>query len=179
VLWFQRKKSPAVERPWIKLSIDDGCPLEVRGESFYQPTIRALVNASEDREIDDDRLTASLVVSIRREPQNPHDVNAVVVCSIDGKTLGHLPRELAGGYSSALAIAEQRVQVCCDARAYGRLHGREWMIGIWLAVPDADQLADILADVAKAEIHIWHQVPPWLNGRSAILDKTAGRTVGR
>jgi hypothetical protein len=150
--WFRRKKPPVVDRPWIKLSIDDGYPLEVRGESFHQPAIRALVNAAGDREIDDDRLTANLAVSIRREPENPHDVNAVAVCSIKGEILGHLPREIAGEYSSALAIAEQHVQICCDARAYGRLHGKEWTIGIWLAVPDADQLATILTDVASADI---------------------------
>lgn len=150
--WFRRKRPPVAERPWVKLSIDDGFPLEVRGESFYQPAIQALVNAAGDRDIDHDRLTASLVVSIRREPENPHDANAVAVCSIKGKTLGHLPREMAGEYSSALAIADQHVQICCDARAYGRLHGKEWTIGIWLAVPDADQLAAILTDVADADV---------------------------
>lgn len=150
--WFRRKRPPAIERPWIKLSIDDGFPLEVRGESFHQPAIRALVDAAGDREIDEDRLKASLVVSMRREPENPHDANAVAVCSIKGELLGHLPRELAAEYSSALAIADQHVQICCDARAYGRLHGREWTIGIWLAVPEADQLATVLADVAGADI---------------------------
>jgi HIRAN domain. len=114
---FRRSRPQPVERPWIKVACGDGLPVEVRGESFHQPTLRALTNQAGPK-IDDERLSATFVVALRREPENEYDANAVAVRSMSGEPLGHLARELAAGYSTALAVAERRYQVCCEAEAF-------------------------------------------------------------
>jgi hypothetical protein len=52
----------------------------------------------------------------------------------------------AGEYSAALAVEQPGYQVCCEARAFGQLRGGNWNIGIWLALPEADELASLIAD---------------------------------
>jgi len=145
VPWFRRKRKRSVELPWIELSCGGEYPLEVHGESFHQPVILALVNAH-DPQIDGDRIRAEFLVGLAREPDNPHDANAVVVAALSGHALGHIPRDLAAGYSRALVTAGRHVRVACRARAYGRRIGRGWNIGIWLAMPDADDLNSVLVD---------------------------------
>jgi hypothetical protein len=146
---FRRRRPRAVELPWVKVAYDAGFPVEVRGESFHEPMLRALAEQA-GAEIDGEQLRATFPVALRREPENEYDVNAVAVRSMSGEPLGHLAREVAGEYSVALAGAQQSVQVCCDAQAYGRPHGREWNIGIWLALPDAEELAELLAEAPRA-----------------------------
>jgi hypothetical protein len=65
--------------------------------------IRALVNAAGDREIDEDRLTASLVVSMRREPENPHDVNAVAIATSPGPVSCGSPHDMRHAYAEHIA----------------------------------------------------------------------------
>jgi hypothetical protein len=145
-MWlFRRRRPQPVERPWIEVSCGGEFELEVHGESFHQPLLRELVRRS-DPEVADERIRATFKVALRREPENPRDPNAVAVLTLAGDALGHLPRELAAAYSKALTLTEQRYQVCCDAAARGRRIGRDWNIGIWLAMPDADQLVALLAD---------------------------------
>jgi hypothetical protein len=151
-MWpFNRRRSRS-ELPWIEVSCGGDFPLEVHGESFHQPILRTLVNAHEP-EITDDRIRATFMVGLRREPNNAHDHNAVAVAALSGDQLvGHVPRELASAFSAALALSEERFRVCCHARRYGRRVSGSWNIRIWLAVPDADQLAAVLADAAKSTL---------------------------
>jgi hypothetical protein len=148
---FRHRRPLPVERPWIKVSCGGEFPVEVRGESFHEPMLRALADQA-GPEIDGERLRATFAVALRREPENVHDANADAVQSMSGEPLGYLPRELAGEYSAVLAVAQQRYQVCCDARAFGRLDGGGWNIGIWLALPDADQLSDVIADASDGDV---------------------------
>jgi hypothetical protein len=90
------------------------------------------------------------MVAFSREPKNPFDQNAVAVSTLSGDQLGHVPRELAGAFSEALGVCDTRFRVCCQARAYGRRVSGDWNIGIWLAIPDADQLATILIEAAAS-----------------------------
>jgi hypothetical protein len=150
---FRRRRAEPVARPWLEVSCGGEFPLEVHGESFHQPLLRRLVEMSQPQ-ISDDRIRATFTVAVSREPENPHDSNAVAVLTMDGGELGHLPRDLAAAYSDALAPTEQQYGVCCRARAYGRRVGTDWNIGIWLAMPDADQLTALLAEAgAKTGVH--------------------------
>ena len=119
-------------------------PLEVHGESFHQAALRSLVQ-SHRPEIVDDRIIATFMVGLMREPTNPYDADAVAVFSLTGEQLGHVPRELAGACSRALLSSQQHCSVGCKARAYGRRIEGGWNIGIWLALPDAEDLASVLA----------------------------------
>jgi hypothetical protein len=140
---FRRRRPQPVERPWVEVSCGGEHELEVHGESFHQPLIRALVDMSEP-EINGDRIGATFIVAVCTEPKNTHDANAVAVRTLTGDALGHIPRDLARGYAEVLARAEQHFRICCSARAYGRRIGRDWNIGIWLAMPEAEPLATIL-----------------------------------
>jgi hypothetical protein len=148
---LRNRRPRPVERPWMKVSCGDEFPVEVHGESFHEPMLRALSDQA-GAEIDGDRLRATFPVSLCREPDNTYDVNAVAVRSMSGEPLGYLPRELAGEYSAVLEVPEQRYQTCCDARAFGRLNGGEWNIGLWLALPDADQLAALIAEISNDDV---------------------------
>lgn len=60
--------------------------IEVAGESFYRAALdRLVVSGAQSR---------ALAATLRPEPDNPYDRNAVRV-EIDGEMVGHLPRELA------------------------------------------------------------------------------------
>ena len=79
---------------------------EVVGESFYQDALRTL---PEEPTV---RLTA--------EPDNPHDANAVAIQSLDGATLGYMPREEAARYQHLmLELAERGLAAVCQATAIG------------------------------------------------------------
>lgn len=69
---------------------------EVVGESFYETNFRALLGNryGNDTEIDCDAV-------LTLENDNPHDKNAVAV-TIDGKRVGHLPRDKAIEFRRAL-----------------------------------------------------------------------------
>jgi hypothetical protein len=145
---FRRRRPRPVEPPWIEVSCGGEFPLEVRGESFHQPLLRELVKKALP-EINEERIHATFKVALRREPENAFDSNAVAVLTLTGGALGHIPREVAAAYSGAMATTEGRFQLCCNAAAYGRRTGRDWNIGIWLAVPDADQLTILLAEAVS------------------------------
>ena len=117
---FRRERRPQVsELPWIEVSCGGEFPLEVHGESFHQAALRSLVQ-SHRPEIVDDRIIATFMVGLMREPTNPYDADAVAVVSLTGEQLGHVPRELAGACSRALLSSQQHCSVGCQARAYGR-----------------------------------------------------------
>ena len=81
-----------------------------------------------------------------REPANALDPNAVAVKALSGHPLGHIPRELAAGYSQALIDSESRCRVCCEAQAWGQLIDGDWNIGIWLSLPGSRELGALLAE---------------------------------
>ena len=54
-MWPFRRNRTA-ELPWLQVTCGEDFPLEVHGESFHEPTLRALVLAG-DHEISGDRIT--------------------------------------------------------------------------------------------------------------------------
>ncbi len=90
------------------------CNQEVVGESHHLPELRRLFGQVSGREREFE--CSPLLVP---EPDNKVDPAAVAV-QIEGRTVGYLPREIAGAYRQILAALTARGQV---ARVRGRVWG--------------------------------------------------------
>ena len=98
--------------------------MEIVGESQYQEALRDVWQDTKPEREFDARLTP--------EPDNPYDANAVAVQSIDGSTLGYLPRAEAARYQQLLLQLTERGDIpVCAARLAG---GGRKSFGVWLDV---------------------------------------------
>ena len=92
---------------------------EIRGESQYQDALSEICGGkTQDGHLFD------CEASLRPEPENPHDPNAVAVFIHDQK-VGYLPRQTAKRYGKAFGGAS----VKCPAKIVGgwrRREGRSW-----------------------------------------------------
>ena len=87
---------------------------EVVGESYHRDGIAEIVGGSRPESV---KLVAW--ASLVREPDNPHDPNAVAVV-IDGHTVGHLGRKDAAAVAPVLdRIAAARLVPYCRADIFG------------------------------------------------------------
>lgn len=96
-----------IEPDWSRY---EGCrKVNVVGESFYQPALRAVSHCPNGDEPHGYECAAELVL----EPDNPHDKFAVRV-EIDGQLVGHLPRGTAKRLGKRLRglAAEGNAAVC-------------------------------------------------------------------
>jgi hypothetical protein len=104
---------------WLQLPTlrSAGWLVDVVGESFYQDAIEAVSGGRSEDGAVVPLVTAQLV----REPDNPHDPNAVRV-DIGGQTCGYIPRNEAPDYHSTLAAMTEigRPATC-----------RAWITGGW------------------------------------------------
>lgn len=74
--------------------------VQVVGESFFQPELaRAAGGHSEDGH------ELECIVGLFRQPDNPHDPNAVVVWALGAGQVGYLSREDAATYQGVLLLA--------------------------------------------------------------------------
>ena len=77
------------EEPQMQISV----VITLKGTRYYEAPTLYKAN----------RLSSGLQVNLKREPNNPHDDNAVAVAlSSSNQMLGHLPRELAPKYSKLI-----------------------------------------------------------------------------
>jgi hypothetical protein len=114
--------------------------IEVRGESFHMDDVLASARRP-NRTIDGDRLRCEIHVTLRREPHNKYDGNAIVVLGESGRELGHVARETAALYAPVLDAARVPA-VRCSACVFGRLvDGVGWRAGVWLDLPSPAALA--------------------------------------
>jgi len=96
---------------------------EVVGESHYQPALKRIA-AGEKRK----RVMARLVC----EPENQYDKDAVRV-DVDGKTVGHLPRERAKLHHQRLKRLNQPTAIVeCEAVI---VTGSQGISGVFLDLP--------------------------------------------
>lgn len=77
--------------------------VEVVGESFYADALRSLF----PRQLDDSGRELLVRAALVPDPTNQYDRNAVKIM-IDGKQVGHLPKEDAARYQPVLAALVQR-----------------------------------------------------------------------
>ena len=110
---------------------DGSFPMAIVGESFHQEALIAICGKHR-------RYGSDLQVDavIAREPNNPHDGNAVAVL-ISGRKVGHLSREAAAGVSDQMR--EQGLDRAeCAARIRGGWRTNqhdEGAYGVYLAIP--------------------------------------------
>jgi hypothetical protein len=100
----------------------------VVGESHYQEKLRALSDAFETLRRDERTFTATL----KPEPANAFDTNAVAVTTDDGTTIGYLAREMAVTFQKRLLSQTGRVR--CPAQLRGGADGES--IGVVLDFDD-------------------------------------------
>jgi len=108
-----------------------GFPLEVVGESNYQAALQHICGGH-NRHGHEVEVRASL----KRQPDNPHDSNAVVVL-IESEIVGHLAREQAARISQQM-LEDDVAEVRCNAKIVGgwrtNQHDQGYF-GVKLAVP--------------------------------------------
>lgn len=119
-LWKQHKTSKAASArtrtaSWDAHGDSGGFNTEVVGEASYKRHLRNVYGPGEGRKHFDARLDP--------EPSNPHDPNAIRV-SIDGDTVGYLPRASAKRYGKKYGT---RTQTCSAV-----IVSREGGHGVWL-----------------------------------------------
>lgn len=93
----------------------------VVGESFYRDDIISWLEAQEH--VDWKRGRRRDVFFLVREPDNPHDPNAIRVATYDGVTVGYLPADLAAEWSPRLADEDRPVR-CVGAVGWDRKRAR-------------------------------------------------------
>jgi RNA polymerase-binding transcription factor DksA len=107
--------------------------LEVVGEAYHEADLDRVFHAGPAAQSDD------VVATLRRDPTNVHDPNAVEVL-IQGRLGGYIPRDLAGPWSAYLAGLESPDRVIqCNARVWRR-HGEGYAHGLYyinLRIPNA------------------------------------------
>lgn len=138
----------------MEISAGGGFEIEVVGESHYQREIRECVRAGFDYEESELKASVGFAVRLVREPRNQHDANAIAVSSIAGTTLGYLERELAADFAPTLDELGDAVRVQCPARAFGRRDDKKapWNFGLWLDLPDPDDLEVALGDLSDTQV---------------------------
>ena len=148
------KEEQGADLPVMEISAGGGFETEAVGESHYQSEIRECVRAGVGGEESALRASAGFTVSLVRESRNPHDANAIAVSSLAGPTLGYLPRDLAEDVAPLLDRLRSGLRIRCPARAYGRRddEGSPWNFGIWLDLPDPDDLEEALGDLSDAKV---------------------------
>lgn len=105
--------------------------VNVAGESHYQEALRA-IDA-------DARVRHATEAVLVREPENPHDPNAVMV-QIDGRKVGYLPRAEAAAYGPMLqALAERGRSAAAEAVVAGRNDAGTSNLGVFLRLPEPDE----------------------------------------
>ena len=133
---FLRAKPRETTLTATHVSGRDGRSLAVVGESNYQAALWAIAGAPRGTEV-----RAQVLVVLVPEPRNSYDRNAVQVLSPESGVLGYLSREDAAVYQPILR--EHRRVVACDALIAGGGpgdDGRTRQLGIWLDLPEPDDL---------------------------------------
>ena len=133
---------------------DGAYDLDVVGESYYQD---ALVRIAGPHTEDGRRVKVAAVLYL--EPDNPHDRNAIRV-EINGATVGHIPRDLAGELRKELigqgARSGDRIGV--DAIIVGGRVGESY--GVWLDVPMDDDDDDDDDDDVEIRVEVMASSAP-------------------
>lgn len=123
---------PSVPLIDFDASTNEGFDVAVVGESNYQGAIRR-IHQSNPR---GDRIVK---LTLRRDVENTRP-NAIVVQSLDGRTVGYLGDEDSEDYTPAFLEIERRcLRLICSAKLTGASPGKT-SYGVVLDLPLADEL---------------------------------------
>jgi hypothetical protein len=130
-----RPTAPAVQSGTVNLGDGVGFEMGIVGESYYGLEIKRIAG---------DRLSRGedvvFTATLRREPDNEYDPNAVAVIGSFGKKIGHLSRDYALEYQPLLQVLEtQGLTATCSAKMFGG-RGRKQNIGVWLDIETVEVL---------------------------------------
>jgi RNA polymerase-binding transcription factor DksA len=96
----QGEPEPADDRAWY--DVPSGSQFDIAGTHYHvDELVRIFPDAG------DEPITTDAVAELVREPNNPHDPNAVAVL-IQRRLVGYIPAELAPAWSRYLAALETR-----------------------------------------------------------------------
>ncbi|MBI1379435.1 MAG: hypothetical protein GC157_18450 [Frankiales bacterium] len=148
-LFHRRPKTPPIEiAEWIIIGEDEQWNFDIVGESKYQAAIGKAVakhGSRDERDVGRMVLAAGEAV-VQPEPDNPFDPMAVRV-TIDGQTVGYVPREQAERFAEVCRYMIHEVhgkplanafawRASVDARV-GWLPGAPDLVyGVKLSLPD-------------------------------------------
>lgn len=133
LLWraVKRRRGPVSSMRYVQLDGDGHYELEVVGESNYQPALAKIAGGKTE---DGHELYCDAL--LKREPENPHDENAIAVL-VKGHKVGYLSRpharklsaifrqqRLEGGYAKAVIVG-----------GWDRGNGDEGHFGVRLDIP--------------------------------------------
>jgi hypothetical protein len=131
------RTKPTTDLPLRAVNLGDGVGFEmgIVGESYYGLEIKRIAG---------NRLARGeevvFTVTLRREPHNEYDSNAVAVIGSYGKKIGHLSRDYAVEYGEVLKLLEARgLSATCSAKMFGG-KGHKRNIGVWLDIEPPDVL---------------------------------------
>jgi hypothetical protein len=119
----------------VNLGDGVGFEMAIVGESYYGLEIKKIAGTrlAQGEEV-------IFNVTLRREPDNQYDPNAVAVVGTYGKKIGHLSREYAIEYKPVLELLESRGLVAnCSAKMFGG-KGHKQNVGVWLDIEPVDVL---------------------------------------
>jgi very-short-patch-repair endonuclease len=128
---------PEAAKSHRTVNLGDGVGFEMAivGESYYGLEIKKIAGTrlAQGEEV-------IFNVTLRREPDNQYDPNAVAVVGTYGKKIGHLSREYAIEYKPVLELLESRGLVAnCSAKMFGG-KGHKQNVGVWLDIEPVDVL---------------------------------------
>ena len=119
----------------VNLGDGVGFEMAIVGESYYGLEIKKIAGTrlAQGEEV-------VFNVTLRREPDNQFDTNAVAVIGTYGKKIGHLSREYAIEYKPLLELLESRGLVAiCSAKMFGG-KGHKQNVGVWLDIEPVEVL---------------------------------------
>lgn len=148
-LFSRRPKAPPVEiTEWVIVGEDEQWNFDIVGESNYQAAIgRAVARHASRDERDAGRMVLiAAEAAAQPEPDNPHDPMAVRV-TIDGQTVGYVPREKAERFAEICRYMITEVhgkplanafawRASVDARVGWFPGATDLMYGVKLSLPD-------------------------------------------
>lgn len=114
--------------------------IKIAGADHYHKTLKKVVKANPEHQTSTGAPRVAFTATLVPQTTNPHDANAVAVYA-DGRCIGHLSREDAAAYRSALdTLAASGAAIIADGLIYaGHKGGANWSVG--LTMPTPTQLA--------------------------------------
>lgn len=122
--------------PWAPARI----PVEVVGETFRPDSFRAIFQGQ--HWTGDGGAEVKGVAALVRDPENPHDANAVAVW-FWGQHVGYLPADMAARYSPWMERALGTRGLAAEARVWGRLAGGNVRARVTVHLPEPHGLGPI------------------------------------
>lgn len=153
--------------------------VDVKGESYHQAELERVAGPK-----DAEGKQHLVGVTLRCEPENPHDSNAVRV-EVMGLLVGHVPRDIAAILSEPMrrsfgGVVEARGMIVGGWKAperdrFGDRSEGSFGIRVWITTNDTDRLGVFPDDVDPSLAPPWPTLPPVASGETRMGPHRDGR----